>query len=69
MKTPIKNNLRELRKKANLTQTELARTLSFNDSQDRMSKWEKGKGIPNIPNLLKLCEFFGVSPREIYPEL
>lgn len=69
MKTVKPNKLRELRLKAGLTQTELAKALDFNDSQDRICKWERGLGMPGVLNLFKLCKFFDVSPMEIYPEV
>lgn len=69
MKTPISNKLKELRKKAQLTQTELAKALNFNDSQDRMCKWEKGVAMPSAPNLIKLSRYYNVAPNEIYPDL
>lgn len=69
MKTAIKNNLRNLRQKAKLTQKELALKLDFNDSQDRICHWEKGLAIPSVPNLFKLCRLYQVKPDEIYPEL
>lgn len=69
MQTPIQNKLKELRLKANLTQKELALKLEFQDSQDRICIWEKGKGMPSIPNLFKLSRFYNVKPEEIYPEM
>ena len=68
VKTVKPNKLRELRLKAGLTQTELAKALDFNDSQDRICKWEKGIAMPSIPNLFKLSKFYNVAPNEIYPE-
>jgi transcriptional regulator with XRE-family HTH domain len=63
------NKLKELREQKGLTQTEVSVLLDFGDSQDRISKWEKGIGLPNIPNLLKLARFYNVAPQDVYPEL
>ena len=69
MREPIPNKLKELRKRANLTQAELASKLEFTDSQDRICHWEKGTALPSIPNLFKLSRFYDISPYDIYPSL
>lgn len=48
-----------LRKKQGLSQEELAEKL--NVSRQAVSRWELGSTMPDIPNLLQLCDLFGVS--------
>ena len=52
------NRIRELRKKKDLTQKELARHLKVADST--LSYWEMGKYEPDIKALMMLSEFFQV---------
>ena len=49
----------ELRKLKGLSQEELAEQLGV--SRQAVSRWELGQTLPDIPNLLQLCELFGVS--------
>lgn len=51
--------LQELRKKRGLTQEELAESLYV--SRTAISKWESGRGYPNIESLKDISEFFSVS--------
>lgn len=53
----------ELRKGKNLTQKELAKKLNVSDKA--ISRWETGKGFPDVNSLLALSEFFGVSVNEL----
>lgn len=52
-----------LRKAKKLTQAKLAEKLFV--SEKTISKWEKGKGIPDTNLLPKLCEIFEVSIDEL----
>lgn len=52
-----------LRKQANLTQEELADALFV--SRTAVSKWESGRGYPNIESLKAIAKFFGVSIDEL----
>ena len=52
------NRIRELRKKRNMTQKELAKHLQIADST--LSYWEMGKYEPDNKALMKLSEFFKV---------
>lgn len=61
----MNNNLRIIRKRLGLTQKEVATLLGFK-SEDRICLWEKGLAYPNILNLLKLCEVYGVKGEEVY---
>lgn len=51
--------LQELRKKRGLTQEELAEILYV--SRTAISKWESGRGYPNIESLKDISKFFSVS--------
>ena len=52
-----------LRKKQGLTQQQLADKLNL--SNKTVSKWESGKGSPDISNLSVLAEALGVSADEL----
>ena len=51
--------LQELRKEKGLTQEELAAALYV--SRTAVSKWESGRGYPNIDSLKEIAKFFSVS--------
>ena len=51
--------LQKLRKDKAMTQEELAEALFV--SRTAVSKWESGRGYPNIDSLKRLAEFFGVT--------
>ena len=51
--------LQELRKQKGLTQEELAEKLYV--SRTAISKWESGRGFPNIESLKAISKFFSVS--------
>ena len=51
--------LQELRKSKGLTQEELAESLYV--SRTAISKWESGRGYPNIDSLKEISKFFSVS--------
>ena len=55
----IKNKIKELRISKNLTQQQLADKLHV--TKQAISKWEKGKSIPDITSVELLSSFFGVS--------
>ena len=54
-----KNKIRELRISKKLTQQELADELHI--TKQAISKWEKGKSVPDISSVERLSSFFGVS--------
>jgi len=64
----IPNNLKENRLKCGLTQKEVAQKLGVN-SQERISHWEKGRNVPNISSLVKLCKLYKVNLNILYPKL
>ena len=59
----LKDKLQELRKKSGLTQDELSKTLHV--SRAAVSKWESGRGYPNIDSLKDIAQFFGVTVDEL----
>ncbi len=55
--------IRELREKKKLTQAELAEKLFVSDKT--VSKWESGKGYPDITLLESIAQVFGISVAEL----
>ena len=55
--------LQELRKQKGLTQEELAESLFV--SRTAISKWESGRGYPNIDSLKAISKFFSVTIDEL----
>ena len=53
----------ELRKDKNMTQVELANKLGITDRA--ISKWENGRGMPDLSLLKPLCEILGISINEL----
>lgn len=52
-----------LRKEKNLTQKQLAQKLNVSDKA--VSRWETGKGYPDVSSLVSLSVYFGVSVNEL----
>ena len=53
----------ELRKEKNLTQKDLATQLNVSDKA--ISRWETGKGFPDVDSLQALSKFFSVTINEL----
>ena len=53
----------ELRKEKNMTQKELAEKISVTDRA--ISKWENGRGMPDISLMKPLCDELGISINEL----
>ena len=53
----------ESRKALGLTQRQLAYTLDISDKT--VSKWECGKGLPEVSLMLPLCRTLGISVNEM----
>ncbi len=53
----------ERRKKASLTQMQLAEKLGITDKA--ISKWERGIAMPDTSIMLKLCDILGISVNEL----
>ena len=58
------NRLQSLRKKANLSQEDLAEHLNI--SRQAVSKWELGQSTPDIDTCLKLCEVLKITPNQLF---
>lgn len=57
------NFIAELRKEKELTQKELAEKINVSDKA--VSRWETGKGYPDVTSLVSLSEYFDVSVNEL----
>ena len=55
--------LQELRKQKGLTQEELAKALFV--SRTAVSKWESGRGYPNIDSMKAIALYFGITVDEL----
>lgn len=53
----------ECRKKQNLTQLQLSKKLNITDRA--ISKWENGKGMPDVSIMLELCKELNISVNEL----
>ena len=59
----MRKYIAKLRKQKDMTQKELADKINVTDKA--VSKWERGKGIPDIVNLEKLANVFGITIVEL----
>ena len=59
IKAAIAANIADLRKKAGMTQQDLADALSYTDKA--VSKWERAESIPDVVILKRIADLFGVS--------
>lgn len=57
------NFIAECRKENELTQKDLAAKINVSDKA--VSRWETGKGYPDVTSLVSLSEYFGVSVNEL----
>lgn len=64
MNYPSGETIKKLRIQKNLTQSKLAEILSVSDKT--ISKWETGKGLPDISILQNLSKALGVSISELF---
>ena len=62
----IARNITYLRKRNNLTQSELADKLYY--SNKAISKWERGDSLPDAEMLKEIADFFGVSVSYLFEE-
>ena len=58
--------LQEIRRQAGLTQEEFAEDLQV--SRQAVSKWESGKGYPEMEKILYICKRYGVSMAQLFEE-
>lgn len=66
LKKLIANNMLLFRKRAGLTQAELAEKINYSDKA--VSKWERGDGIPDVTVLCEMAEIFGVTLNDMVSE-
>ncbi|MET0979876.1 MAG: helix-turn-helix transcriptional regulator [Candidatus Saccharimonadales bacterium] len=59
----IGKRIHEIRQQKNITQEQLASDLAI--SRQAVSKWEGGKAIPDIENLMYISNLYGVSLDEL----
>ena len=62
----IAKNLTAYRKKAGLTQAELAEKINYSDKS--VSKWESGNGVPDVYTLAQLAQLYGVTLNDFVGE-
>lgn len=62
----IAANIASYRKAAGLTQAELADKLGYSDKS--VSKWEQGNGVPDIFNLVRIADIFGITVNDLVSE-
>ena len=68
-KIEIGNLLKELRKKNNLTQSELAKRLNI-ANPSTVGSWEIGKSEPSLGTFKELCRIYGIHDiSEVFPDL
>ena len=53
----------QIRKEKNMTQKQLAEELLISDRT--VSKWETGKGMPDVSLMMPLCEVLGITVNEL----
>lgn len=61
----MKNRIKEFRKNANLSQSELAKKAEV--SQQAIAKWESGKGKIPLPYRLAIAQAIGVNAERVFP--
>lgn len=54
----MKNNIKQLREAAGMTQAELAARMNL--TTPSITKWELGRANPTLPNLIQLADIFRV---------
>lgn len=67
MNSALVSTLKEGRKKAGLTQTQVAAQLGIRQSV--LSQWETGKFEPDIDTFLTLLKMYGLDYRAVFPEI
>lgn len=56
-------NLSSYRRRAGMTQLELAEKLNYSDKS--ISKWERGDGLPDLPMVATIADIFGVTVNDM----
>lgn len=58
------NNIKEFRKKRNLSQSDISKMLGI--KQNTFSQWETGERKPNVIQGIKLAEILGTTVENLY---
>lgn len=58
------NNIKEFRKKKNLSQTDIAQLMNI--KQNTFSQWETGRSKPGVIQALKLAEILDTTVENLY---
>lgn len=58
--------LQEVRRRSGLTQEQFAERLCV--SRQAVSKWESGRGYPEIEKILYICSCYGVTLNELFDQ-
>lgn len=58
--------LQEVRRSSGMTQEQFAEELKV--SRQAVSKWESGRGYPEMEKILYICNRYGVTPNELFCE-
>lgn len=66
LKKLIAQNLLKYRKRANITQVELADKLMYSDKN--ISRWERGESFPEVTTLKRLADLYGVTVNDFLQE-
>ena len=66
VKQLIADNITYYRKKAGMTQAELAEKINYSDKA--VSKWERGEGVPDVYVLCVMAEIFGITLNDFTAE-
>lgn len=58
------SRLQEVRRRSGITQEEFAQQL--NVTRQAVSKWESGRGYPEVDKVLYICNYYGVTMDELF---
>lgn len=63
----MKNNIRVIRKRLNISQKQLGKHLKI--SQQAVSDIEKGESNVSPQKMIEICKFLGSDINEVFPEM
>ena len=61
--TSVGENIKNIRKKNNITQEELAKNLSV--TRQAVSSWESGERVPQLDNVIQFLKIFNVKFEQV----
>ena len=61
---PFGDELQAVRRRSGLTQEQFAEELKV--SRQAVSKWESGRGYPEVEKILYICNRYGITPNELF---